>query len=112
MKKQYLDESFELLQQFLSYMQNVKGRSENTVNEYFISLRTFFRYMKKHKGIVDENIEEEKIAIDDIDLDFIKTISFNDISYFMNYCISTRNNGAAARARKSCAIRVFNFLYQ
>ena len=113
MKKQYLDESFELLQQFLSYMQNVKGRSENTVNEYFISLRTFFRYMKKHKGIVDENIEEEKIEIDDIDLDFIKTISFNDISYFMNYCISTRNNGAAARARKSCAIRVFfNFLYQ
>lgn len=113
MKKQYLDESFELLQQFLSYMQNVKGRSENTVNEYFISLRTFFRYMKKHKGLVDENIDETEIAIDDIDLDFIKTINFTDISYFMNYCLSERQNNPASRARKSCAIRrFFDFLYQ
>lgn len=113
MKKQFLDESFELLQQFLSYMQNVKGRSENTVNEYFISLRTFFRYMKKHKGIVDENIDEANIEIDDIDLDFIKSITFTDISYFMNYCLSERHNNAASRARKTCAIRrFFNFLQQ
>ncbi len=113
MKKEYLDESFDLLRQFLSYMQNVKGRSETTVNEYFISLRTFFRYMKILKGVVPENTDEQNINIDDIDLDFIKSVTFTDISYFMNYCISERKNGTAARARKACAIRVFfNFLTQ
>ncbi len=113
MKKQYLDESFDLMRQFLSYMQNVKGRSETTVNEYFISLRTFFRYMKTLKGVVPEDADEQSINIDDIDLDFIKSITFTDISYFMNYCISERENGAASRARKACAIRVFfNFLSQ
>lgn len=107
MKEQYLDESFDLLKQFLSYMQNVKGRSEKTVDEYFISLRTFFRYMKKRKNLVAKDTIDKEITIDDIDLDFIKSITFTDISYFMNYCISDLNNGAAARARKACAIRVF-----
>lgn len=107
MKKQYLDESFELLKQFLSYMQNVKGRSENTVNEYFISLRTFFRYMKKLKRIVPDSTDDKDIIIEDIDLDFIKSISFDDINYFINYCISERKNNAASRSRKICAIRVF-----
>lgn len=60
MKKQYLDESFELLQQFLSYMQNVKGRSENTVNEYFISLRTFFRYMKNIRELLMKISKKKK----------------------------------------------------
>lgn len=113
MKKQYLDESFDLLQQFLSYMQNVKGRSETTVNEYFISLRTFFRYMKILKGVVPADIDEREVNINDIDLDFIKSITFNDISYFINYCISERKNNAASRARKACTIRVFfDFLFQ
>lgn len=107
MKEKYLDESFDLLKQFLSYMQNVKGRSEKTVDEYFISLRTFFRYMKKRKNLVPKDTDDKEITIDDIDLDFIKSITFTDISYFMNYCIRDLNNGDAARARKACAIRVF-----
>ena len=46
MNKQYLAESPPVLKEFLGYMETVKGRSSQTVDEYFTDLRTFFRYIK------------------------------------------------------------------
>ncbi len=95
------------VKEFLSYMQNVKGKSTLTVDEYFLDLRTFFRYMKKLKGIADEDTPEEKIEIDDITTDFIRSITFSDINYFINYCIDERENKAKTRARKTSCLRTF-----
>ena len=46
MKKAYLQECPPVLREYLGYTETIKGRSGNTVDEYFIDLRTFFRYIK------------------------------------------------------------------
>ena len=40
---------------FLSYLANIKGKSEKTVHEYYYDLRTFFRFMKCHRNIASFN---------------------------------------------------------
>ena len=35
-----------LLEDYLNYMETIKGVSANTTNEYFLDLRTFFRFLK------------------------------------------------------------------
>lgn len=111
MKKEYMLEAPEIIREFLSYLQNVQGKSPLTVDKYFVDLRIFFRFMKKFKGLVNEDTPDENIAIDDITVDFIRDITFSDINYFMNYCITDRKNKANARARKtSCLNTFFNYL--
>lgn len=42
MRKDYFQQAPPILQEFLGYMETIKGRSSKTVDEYFIDLRTFF----------------------------------------------------------------------
>ena len=42
----YRDDCFEILRDFLSYHETIKGHSKNTVDEYYLDLRNFFRYIK------------------------------------------------------------------
>ncbi len=107
MKSEYMYEAPKEIFDFLSYMQNVKGKSTRTVNEYFLDLRTFFRYMKKFRGVVPSDTPDNQIEISDIDLDFIKSVTFEDINHYMNYCIEIRRNNAATRSRKSSSLRMF-----
>ena len=107
MKQKYMDEAPEVLKRFVGYMQTVKGKSEKTVEEYYLDLRTFFRYLKLKRGLVPADTPFTKIKIQDIDVDFLKTIDLTQVYEFMNYLMNERHNGAAARARKSCSLRVF-----
>lgn len=93
--------------EYLIYIQNIKGKSERTVDEYFLDLRTFFRYMKIRKGKVPEDTSMEEITILDIDNDFLRSITFMDISVYMNYCISERKNQAVSRSRKTSSLKGF-----
>lgn len=101
------ENSPEVLKKFFLYTQTVRNKSEKTVDEYFFDLRTFFRYMKIHKNKCDPEIEFEKINIDDINLDFIKTIKSIDVFEYMNYLIQVRKNNASARSRKTASLRSF-----
>jgi hypothetical protein len=66
-----------IIREFLGYIGTIKGKSPKTVSEYYLDLRTFFRYMKLKRGLVPKDVDFEQIKIDDIDLDFIKTIDLN-----------------------------------
>lgn len=93
---------------FLAYMQTIKGKSQNTINEYYCDLRTFFRYIKLKKQNKTYDYESfEKISIDDINLDLIKSVSLMDVYEYMNFTIVKRNNSSATRARKSSSLRSF-----
>lgn len=107
MNKNFFDNSPPVIRKFLGYLQTVKGKSLKTVEEYFLDLRTFFRYMKLKKGTVPPESEFEKIEIDDITIDFIKTITLIDIFEYMHYLSSERKNHAAARLRKASSLRMF-----
>ena len=107
MRQEYISQCFPILRDFLGYMEVVKGRSVNTVEEYFIDLRTFFRTIKKLRGLVPSDTEPENISITDIDIDFIRTITLQVGYEYMNYVKNDRENHARALARKACSLRVF-----
>ncbi|HPU58899.1 MAG TPA: tyrosine-type recombinase/integrase, partial [Candidatus Avimonas sp.] len=107
MRQEYVQQCFPILKEFLGYMEVVKGRSVNTVEEYFIDLRTFFRYMKMHKGLVSRDTELDEIPIMDIGIDFIRGITIQDVYEYMSYVKNQRGNNARALARKACSLRGF-----
>lgn len=110
MKKEEFCELPQLVQQYLLYLEAIKGHSELSVIEYASDLRTFFRYMVKEKGVVPENTPEEEIDLSPIDLNFIKKITLNDAYKFLIYCKNVRKNNENTRARRVIAIRRF-FIY-
>lgn len=88
-------------------MQTIRGRSANTVKVYFYDLRVFFRFMKLRRNLVDENTEFEDIRINDIDIDFIRTVTLSDLYAFMAYVSNDRDNSSYARARKVSSLKSF-----
>ena len=111
MAADFRNEAPQILKEYLFYQETVRARSSKTVNEYFIDLRTFFRYLKIHRGLVPSDVEFDKIKIDDVDLNLLKTVSLNDAYEYMNYLVRDRNNKVAARARKCSSLKgYFKFL--
>ena len=100
-------EMFPVLQDFLSYMLTIKGKSQNTVQVYFYDLRVFFRFMKLHRNITDKKTEFEKISITDIDLAFIRSITLSDLYAFLAFVSNNRDNSSYARARKVASLKSF-----
>ena len=107
MRKDYWDACPEILRGYLGYMETVKGRSSKTVDEYFTDLRTFFRYLKRQRRLVDSNTADSEISIEDIDLDFVKSVTLNDVYDYLNYAKNERGNSNKTRARKVSSLRMF-----
>ena len=97
----------DIIREFLVYMSVVKGKSQNTIDEYFLDLRTFFRYIKLSRKLVPDDIEFSEITIDDIDLDLIRSVTLNDGYEFMLYLKQQRQNEAATRSRKVSSLSSF-----
>ena len=105
----FADEASDIIKEYLFYLQTIKGRSEKTVDEYFLDLRTFFRFVKLKRKLTDAPFEE--IEISDVDLELIKSVSLMDAYEFMNYLSRSRKNNAVSRARKCSALKqFFNYL--
>lgn len=107
MNSKYIFEAPEVIKDFLGYLQNIKGKSQKTVEEYYLDLRTFFRYIKILKGREKPDAEFDKIQITDVDLDLIKSVTLTDIYSFMDYAINDRQNNAKTRSRKTSSIKSF-----
>ncbi len=101
----FMDEAPDIIKNFLLYMQNIKGRSLKTIDEYYIDLRTFFRYINMSRKISDAEFDE--IKIDNVDVNLVKSVTLKETYEFMYFLQRNRNNGQAARARKSSSLRQF-----
>lgn len=97
----------DLLCDFLSYHETVRGHSQKTVDEYYLDLRTMFRYLKLRKGLVPDDTPFDEIPIRDIDTTFISKITLNDIYDYLTFLSRERGLNAASRARKVSTIRSF-----
>ncbi len=97
----------EIVREFLLYMKVVKGKSDKTIQEYYLDLRTFFRFIKLNRGLVDQKSDLSEITISDVDINLIKTVTLLDAYEFLNYCSSKRDNNARTRARKCCSLRTY-----
>ena len=107
MRKDYFQQAPPILQEFLGYMETIKGRSSKTVDEYFIDLRTFFRYIKLNRGLIPADTDWDAISIADVDIDLIRSVTINDVYEYMNYIKNERGNCNKTRARKTTSLRVF-----
>lgn len=107
-----------ILREFLSYHEAIKGQSSHTVSEYYLDLRMFLRYMVMIRSDLPYDTDLNTISIKDVDLDFIRNISLEDIYDFFSYLSDdriyhpeTKHPGQgienAARARKLSAIKSF-----
>ena len=94
------------LADFLNYMETVKGKSTNTVKEYFYDLRTFLRFVKSTKLLQLKSVDEELI-IEDIPIEQLREVTLSDLYAFMSWLSHEKNNSPTARARKVASIRSF-----
>ena len=105
----------QVLREFLSYHETIKGQSQRTISEYYLDLRMFLRFMRLVKDEMPYNTPLDSISIKDLNIEFIKTITITDIFDFLSYLANDRQSelsvdpgiGAAARARKLSAIKSF-----
>lgn len=103
------------MKEFLSYMQNIKNRSLNTIREYYYDLRDVFRFLKlyksetKIKDITPEIINQTDIS--DLDIEFLRKIDLQDLYEYLNFISNERLDKSTTRARKVSAIKsFFNFM--
>lgn len=92
-----------LVKQYLTYLSVVNGKSPKTVYEYYLDLCSYFRFLKRKKL----SIENENISIDDIDIDFIKSITLQDTYDYLYHLSDTKKTAPATRNRKMCSVRGF-----
>ena len=107
MKHKILMDCPEVIRDFLTYCESIKGKSSKSVDEYYMDLRTFFRYILMIRGSVPYSNNLDDIDISCVDIELIKTITISDIYSFIVYCKNERNNSAATRARKTSTLRIF-----
>ncbi len=90
---------------YLMYLTVVTGKSPKTVYEYYHDLLNFFRFIKRDR--INSKQPIETVKVNDIDIDFIKTITLEDAYNFLYYLTNEKKCGAATRNRKMCSIRGF-----
>ena len=110
----------QVLREFLSYHETIKGQSRRTVSEYYLDIRMFLRFVKLMRNELPVNTPLEDVPIKDVDLDFVRSISSTEVFDFLSFLANDRvpegshddpGIGSAARARKLSAIKSFyNYL--
>ncbi len=110
--ERYLDAP-QVLRDFLSYHESIKGQSRRTVSEYYLDLRMFLRFLKLMRNELPYNTPLEEIPIKDVDAQFLASVRTSEIFDFLSYLANDRENpesaeyglSSAARARKLSAIK-------
>ncbi|MBR7071901.1 MAG: tyrosine-type recombinase/integrase, partial [Clostridia bacterium] len=107
MNQELLQNTPPIIRDYLIYNEIVKGKSSNTVSEYYSDLQTFFRYLLRTRGMVDSEIPFQKITIERVDLELIRSVTISDLYAFLVFCKEERSNNATTRARKVSSLRLF-----
>lgn len=93
------------LKQYLAYMKTIRGRSDTTVDEYFLTLKMFLQYSLKEKNSLDGDMADVDITA--AGEPFIQSIVLMDCYNFLMYASNERKNNAASIARKVACLRSF-----
>ena len=108
----------QILRDFLTYHETIKGQSPRTISEYYLDLRMFLRFIKLMRNDMPIDTHLEDIPIKDVNIDFIRDITTSDVFDFLSYLANDRtaNPGSpapdygiepATRARKLSALKSF-----
>ena len=108
----------QVLREFLSYHETIKGQSKKTISEYYLDLRMFLRFVVLIKNEMPYDTDFNTISIRDVDETLLSRVTVNDIYDYLSYLANDRIKfpdsasseagiGAAARARKLSSIKSF-----
>lgn len=100
----------QIVRDFLNYHETIKGQSQLTISEYHLDLRMFLRFIKLMRCDLSIDTPLEDIPINDIDINFIRSITTSDVFEFLSYLASERSDSglnAVSRARKLSSIKSF-----
>lgn len=108
----------QILRDFLTYHETIKGQSQLTISEYYLDLRMFLRFIQLMRGDMPIDTRLDEIDIKRIDLNFVREITTSEIFDFLSYLANDRNPepdspapdlgiSASSRARKLSAIKSF-----
>ena len=108
----------QILRDFLTYHETIKGQSQRTISEYYLDLRMFLRFMKLMRNEMPIHTRLDDIDIRDVDIEFIRGITTSDFFDFLSYLANDRTPNPdspapdygispAARARKLSALKSF-----
>ena len=108
----------QILRDFLTYHETIKGQSSLTIQEYYLDLRMFLRFIKLMRNDMPVRTDLDSIPIQDVNIEFIRDIRTSDVFDFLSYLANDRTINAdslapeygispAARARKLSALKSF-----
>lgn len=108
----------QILRDFLTYHESIKGQSQLTISEYYLDLRMFFRFIKLMRNELSVTTRLDEIDIRDVDLTLIRSITTSEVLDFLSYLANDRNPtpdspapdlgiSPSSRARKLSAIKSF-----
>lgn len=115
--KRYMD-CPQILRDFLTYHETIKGQSPQTISEYYLDLRMFLRFIKLMRSDMPIRSDLNSVDIHGVDLEFIREITTSDVFDFLSYLANDRTANPdahildygispASRARKLSAIKSF-----
>jgi site-specific recombinase XerD len=108
----------QILRDFLTYHETIKGQSQLTISEYALDLKLFLRFIKLMRCDMPISTDLNTVDIRNVDIEFIRDIKTSDIFDFLSYLASERplnpdspasehGVSASTRARKLSAIKSF-----
>ena len=95
------------LNEYLFYIEVIKGRSKRTVEAYYTDLKMFLRFIKMSKCNLPAGAAFDTLSIHDFPVEVLKTCSLNDAIEFLYFTSTERDNNPTTRARKASAIKSF-----
>lgn len=101
----------QFLKNFLTYTETIKGKSTNTVNEYYYDLRLFLKYIALFKQPIWNLEKLHNMNISLITIDDIKSIDLQYLIDYMSFCQNQLHNSPSTRCRKTASLKsFFNYL--
>ncbi len=108
----------QILRDFLTYHETIKGQSPKTIDEYYLDLRMFLRFMKLMRSEMPVHTHLDEINIKNIDINFIGSITTSEVFDFLSYLANDRainpdspapdyGISPSSRARKLSALKSF-----
>ncbi len=96
-----------ILEDFLNYIETIRGKSSNTAKEYSFDLKMFLRFLKIRYKLVPKNEPFDDIIIEDVDESFLQRVTLEDLHAYISFADRARGNKNAAKARKVASVRSF-----
>lgn len=100
-------DSFTILDDYLAYLQAIKGRSPLTIKEYHYDLRLFFRWYLQSTHKVPADLPLEQIDLSTVDVELLQEIKLTTIYQYIAWLANSRQSSACNRARKCSSLKSF-----